>query len=226
MQEFIERIRAAVAAETGLEPGEVRVESPRDPSLGDFAFPCFPLAKKLKSAPPKIAAELAPKVAAALQEVAVEATGPYLNFRVERAALARSILGKVRSEDERYGGSDAGAGKTIVIDGVCRYEGPAIVFEASWDLAAALRILYGDPSLRAEMVSSGMEVRPEGLFTAYYGFPRLYPYEDMVVYHHALNTMISVRSAREAREYFARNNPSRTSDCPPGRIGHGVVVFR
>jgi arginyl-tRNA synthetase len=116
MQEFVDEIRAALAAETGVPAEELKVELPRDPSLGDFAFPCFLLAKKLKSAPPKIAAELAPKVAARLRSIAVEAAGPYLNFRVERAAFAKAILSRIRAEGERYGGSGAGAGKTILVD--------------------------------------------------------------------------------------------------------------
>jgi arginyl-tRNA synthetase len=116
MQEFVDEIRAALAAETGVPAEELKVELPRDPSLGDFAFPCFLLAKALKSAPPKIAAQLAPKVAARLKGIAVEASGPYLNFRVERAALAKAILSRIAAEGERYGGSRAGAGKTIVVD--------------------------------------------------------------------------------------------------------------
>ena len=58
MQEFVDRIRDALVAE-GVPAEQVRIESPRDPELGDFAFPCFPLAKVRKEAPPKIAAELA-----------------------------------------------------------------------------------------------------------------------------------------------------------------------
>jgi arginyl-tRNA synthetase len=116
MQEFIDEIRAAVAAAAGVAGEEIKVELPRDPELGDFAFPCFSLAKALRAAPAKIAAELAPKVAARLVGIGVEAAGPYLNFRVERAAFARAILTRIAREGERYGGSQAGAGKTIVID--------------------------------------------------------------------------------------------------------------
>ena len=55
MQEFVERIRTALAAGTGLEAKDLKIELPRDPSLGDFAFPCFPLARTLKKVPPAIA---------------------------------------------------------------------------------------------------------------------------------------------------------------------------
>ncbi|MFT5291201.1 MAG: arginyl-tRNA synthetase [Planctomycetota bacterium] len=116
MQEFVERIRIALAAESGLEAADLKIELPRDPSLGDFAFPCFPLARTLKKAPPAIAAELGPKVDAALDGISVEATGPYLNFRIDRAALSQSVVGGILIAGADYGGSDEGAGKTIVID--------------------------------------------------------------------------------------------------------------
>ncbi len=114
MQEFIERIRRAIALETGLAQDEVKVEHPRDSSLGDFAFPCFPLAKKLRKAPPAIAQDLVAGLA--IEEVSAEAAGPYVNFRIDRAALARSVLERIEAEGARYGGSDEGAGKTVVID--------------------------------------------------------------------------------------------------------------
>ena len=116
MQEFIDRIRAAIASHSGLAPEDLKLESPRDASLGDLAFPCFPLAKALKQAPPKIAAELAPKLAGDLEGVEVSQAGPYLNFRIERAALAASVLSAIDAAGDQYGGSTEGAGKTVVLD--------------------------------------------------------------------------------------------------------------
>ncbi len=116
MQTFIDAIRGALAGETGLDEAELRLEQPRDVALGDFAFPCFPLAKALKKAPPAIAAELAPRVAARLAGIDVQATGPYLNFRVEPALLAERVLQGIATAGDGYGGSNVGAGKTVVID--------------------------------------------------------------------------------------------------------------
>ena len=95
MQEFIHRIQSAIAKQTGLEPGAIKIESPRDAKLGDLAFPCFPLAKAMKQAPPKIAAELGGQLDAQLEGIEVLATGPYLNFKIDRALLARTILGAI-----------------------------------------------------------------------------------------------------------------------------------
>ena len=116
MQEFLDRIRSAVARHTGLEAAGLKLETPRDATLGDVAFPCFPLAKAMRRAPPAIAAGLVPLIQADLDEVTVVATDAFLNFTIDRGALARSILPAVEARGAAYGTSDEGAGKTIVID--------------------------------------------------------------------------------------------------------------
>lgn len=114
MQSFLEEIRAAITAETGLEAP--KLERPRDPSMGDAAFPCFLLAKERKAAPPKIAQELETALNARLQRVEAKATGPYLNFTIDRSLLAESVLTEIEEGGTCYGTSAEGEGKSIVID--------------------------------------------------------------------------------------------------------------
>lgn len=116
MPTFSESILAALSKHTGANSGALKLESPRDPALGDVAFPCFVLAKERKQPPPALAAELAAKLAGEFDDIAVVATGPYLNFRVARPRLAREVLGAVEAAGARFGGSSEGAGKTVVID--------------------------------------------------------------------------------------------------------------
>jgi arginyl-tRNA synthetase len=116
MQRFAEEIRAALARHTGLDAAELKLEYPRDAALGDLAFPCFPLARVLRKAPPAIAAELAGKLTGEVAGVRPEAAGPYVNFHLHRGALAAEVLGAIERAGERYGGSDEGAGRTVVID--------------------------------------------------------------------------------------------------------------
>jgi arginyl-tRNA synthetase len=116
MQEFIERIRRVVAKHAGLEPEVVKIESPREAVNGDLAFPCFHLAKTQRQPPPAAAVKLAQAIAGELPGIAVVAAGPYVNFRIERRLLAQSVLGAISRRGERYGGSEEGAGKTIVLD--------------------------------------------------------------------------------------------------------------
>tara|TARA_Y100000310_G_scaffold334233_1_gene413555 strand:+ start:85862 stop:87514 length:1653 start_codon:yes stop_codon:yes gene_type:complete len=67
------------------------LEIPPDPKLGDFALPCFPFAKKLKKSPVVIAKDLASKVSAPFLEK-VEVKGPYVNFFIKDALLAKEIF--------------------------------------------------------------------------------------------------------------------------------------
>ena len=89
------------AATTSTASIAARVEQPPDTSLGDYAFPCFTLAKALRKAPPAIAVELAaaltPRLADAPLLTGVEAAGPYLNFRVDMTEMARRTLPAILS---------------------------------------------------------------------------------------------------------------------------------
>lgn len=116
MQRFSDEIRAALARHTPLALEDIKLERPRDAALGDLAFPCFPLARALKLAPPAIAADLASRLTPELADVSVTAAGPYLNFRIARPALAAEVLARVNEAGSAWGGSQRGAGKTVVID--------------------------------------------------------------------------------------------------------------
>src|SRR3989344_2311377 len=96
------------------------LEAPPKPELGDYAFPCFKLAAAFKKTPPVIAQELAKKIVNPADISEAKAFGPYLNFFVQKQALAEKVLQQVRSEREKFGSSSAGKGKTIVNE----YYGP------------------------------------------------------------------------------------------------------
>ena len=88
---------------------------PPDPSLGDYAFPCFRLAKPLRMAPPKIAEVLC---AGWTEEgtASVRAVNGYLNFFLNRENFVRDLMTRLLAEGDRYGSSEAGNGKTICLD--------------------------------------------------------------------------------------------------------------
>lgn len=113
---FTQAIRAALAQASGVSEPDLRLEQPRDHALGDYSFPCFQLAQALKKPPPGIAAELARKLASSLPGISATAAGPYLNFRINRGVLARSVIGEIEAKGPAYGHSKIGEGKTIVID--------------------------------------------------------------------------------------------------------------
>ncbi|MGY0372789.1 arginine--tRNA ligase [Clostridium sp. JNZ J1-5] len=108
-----ERIKEHVELE--LDTIEGLIEIPPKPEMGDFAFPCFQLAKTFKKAPNMIAGELKEKINGEGFE-RVEALGPYLNFFMDKGAFAKTTLDKVLEEGDRYGASKVGSGKNITID--------------------------------------------------------------------------------------------------------------
>ena len=91
------------------------IEIPPKPGMGDFAFPCFRLAKSYHKAPPMIAQDLKESIGdqAVLSEIKV--IGGYLNFYVDKAQYAQQIIDKYNNATD-YGCSDQGKDKTICID--------------------------------------------------------------------------------------------------------------
>ena len=81
---------------TNLSKDEIEklIETPKDPTLGDFAFPCFVLAKTMKKNPVEIAKDLAVKINSKDFEK-VQATGPYINFFLKKGNLAKEVLSKI-----------------------------------------------------------------------------------------------------------------------------------
>jgi hypothetical protein len=114
---------------------------------------------------------------------------------------------------------------TLILDGICPYVGPAIVFDASWDLAGALRIMYGDDTIRADVVTPNLRVEETGLKVSTYGVVTEYPYRRLLVYHAGLRRHFAFDDADAARRYFQIHNPTQNSHCPSGREGHGVRIF-
>lgn len=91
------------------------IETPKDSKNGDYAFPCFRLAKELRKAPPAIANEIKEKLEPVEEIEKVEVAGGYLNFFINKSTLAEEVLGEI-SKTEQYGKSIVGEGKNIVID--------------------------------------------------------------------------------------------------------------
>jgi arginyl-tRNA synthetase len=90
------------------------LEVPQDDSMGDFALPCFKLARFLKKAPPMIASEIAEKFEAPTGIEKVEVKGGYLNFFIDKRRFIKDTL--TAASLDRYGSSDEGKGKKVVMD--------------------------------------------------------------------------------------------------------------
>ena len=91
------------------------LEKPKSSEMGDIAFPAFSLAKVERKAPQAIASEIAEKIDTAGFEKVV-ATGPYINFFLDKAAISNDILRAVISEKADYGQQDIGHGQNVTLD--------------------------------------------------------------------------------------------------------------
>lgn len=93
---------------------EKLLEKPKYMELGDVAFPCFTLAKKLKKSPQVIASEVADQlVSEVIQEVNV--VGAYVNIFVNQQMMTESVLQAILSEKDQYG-SKQSVQENVVID--------------------------------------------------------------------------------------------------------------
>ena len=118
MIDFKQLISKEIEKATNIESEKIisYIEIPKDTNNGDYAFPCFFLAKSLKKAPQIIATEIKDKLEFDKKIInKIEVVGGYLNFFINRNLMTEQVLSKV-SEQEEYGKSNLGEGKNIVID--------------------------------------------------------------------------------------------------------------
>jgi arginyl-tRNA synthetase len=114
-QLFAERLAESIEHVLAVEEIEKVIEKPRKKNLGDFAFPCFALAKHWKKAPNMIATELAPKIEDRLFQK-VEAVGPYINIFLHKQLASKQILDRVLQLGSHYGSNTDGQGGAVTID--------------------------------------------------------------------------------------------------------------
>ena len=91
------------------------LEQPKSSDLGDIAFPAFSLAKIERKAPQAIAADIAEKIDASHFEKVV-ATGPYVNFFLDKSQISDQVIKAVIQAGADYGQQDEGHGGNITID--------------------------------------------------------------------------------------------------------------
>ncbi|MBZ2153457.1 arginine--tRNA ligase [Streptococcus australis] len=91
------------------------LEQPKSSDLGDIAFPAFSLAKIERKAPQAIAADIAEKIDASHFEKVV-ATGPYVNFFLDKSQISDQVIKSVIEAGADYGQQDEGHGQNITID--------------------------------------------------------------------------------------------------------------
>ena len=137
------------------------------------------------------------------------------NYWAETPALQQRILGAAKTDLRTLP-----ANSTVILDGVCPYHGPAVVFE-SWDAGGALTLALGRP-INADLVSPRMSLTEDGLSTSIYRMPDFYPYgERLFVYQPYQRRLVRLDSAAAAKAYFTTR---KATLCPLGYVARGVAV--
>ncbi len=125
-------------------------------------------------------------------------------------------------EDLRERFPEMPSGTTFILDGVCPYSGPTVVFESDWDLRGALQTMHGDKTILADVVSPYMRATVDGLTTSMYGYESFYPYgENMIVYDFEAKTTHALPNREAACQYFTTTSQG-SAGCPRGMPGHGT----
>ncbi len=92
---------------------------PPDAKMGDISLPCFVIAKQTGANPAQVATSLAEALAGKTQELglaSVTAMGPYLNFSIDKAALAAGLFAEIDGAGKDYGHNDSGGGQKTMVE--------------------------------------------------------------------------------------------------------------
>lgn len=115
--DYKQKIAELIKTQVDLELEDIKklIEIPPKSDMGDYAFPCFQLAKVMRKAPNMISAELSEKLSKdGFEEI--KALGPYLNFFVDKSSFAKTTIETVLNEGDKYGSSNIGEGKTVCVE--------------------------------------------------------------------------------------------------------------
>ena len=118
MIDFKSIIAKAISKVVNIDEVEIKksIEKPKGANNGDYAFPCFRLAKELHKAPPMIANDIKENIQVDESKITkIEVAGGYLNFFINKEILVKEVLNEMATSDE-YGKSEVGNGKNVIVD--------------------------------------------------------------------------------------------------------------
>ena len=118
MINFKSIIAEAISKVVNIDKAEIEksIEKPKGSNNGDYAFPCFRLAKDLHKAPPMIANDIKENIQVEEKQITkIEVAGGYLNFFINKEILVKEVLNEMATSDE-YGKSTVGNGKNVIVD--------------------------------------------------------------------------------------------------------------
>lgn len=104
--------------ELDLSKDEIKsmIEIPSDESLGDFAFPCFRLAKTIRKSPQIIASDIVERISDCSIFAKVEQVNAYVNIFISRSHIAENVVHEINNLGSEYGKKEIGQGRNIIVD--------------------------------------------------------------------------------------------------------------
>jgi arginyl-tRNA synthetase len=115
MKEFAKILHPILQSELDLLTIEQLIEKPKNSTFGDYAFPCFQLAKSRRLAPHLIAKQISEEISSSLIEKA-DAVGGYVNVFLNKKLVTHEVLQSILTQQQNYGSSTIGDNKVVTID--------------------------------------------------------------------------------------------------------------
>ena len=119
MIDFKDKIAEEISKVLELTKEDLKdyIEIPKDTKMGDYALPCFKLAKEMKKSPVIIANEIKEKIEMPNQYISkIEAVNGFLNIFINNEMLIENVLDEMESKKENNGSSNIGNGKNIIVE--------------------------------------------------------------------------------------------------------------
>ncbi len=92
------------------------IEYPKHEDMGDYAFPCFRLAKAFRKAPNMIAADIVEAIGSHAYFETIESVAAYINFKIDKAVFAKAVLEEISEKGDQYGATDIGENKNLIVE--------------------------------------------------------------------------------------------------------------
>lgn len=92
------------------------IEVPPNYEMGDYALPCFKMAKIFRKAPNMISQEIVDMIGENKFFERIESVGPYINFFINRGVFAETVLKEVYDKKDEYGATDIGKGRNVIVE--------------------------------------------------------------------------------------------------------------
>lgn len=116
LKEEIAKLISEQVADLSFDEIKNMIETPQDSKMGDYAFPCFRLAKVLRKAPPLIAKGIAEAIADNDIFEKVEQVNAYVNMFISKEEFVEEVIEEVMEQGDDYGRSNVGEGKPVIVE--------------------------------------------------------------------------------------------------------------